>query len=132
MAVNEGTCSRLPAVELESVDSLSDSTSGDIIQTVIDRPIRLWFYPTFWARSALVVLSIILLALSTSFCIAQWLRTELVVYSECESKSSKQIWEDAYQRSLSDDGESVITVESQYGHHADDDCWGSDPLVIKE
>ena len=132
MAVNEGTCSRLPAVELESVDSLSDSTSGDIIQTIIDRPIRLWFYPTFWARSALVVLSIILLALSTSFCIAQWLRTELVVYTECESKSSKQIWEDAYQRSLSDDGESVITVESQYGHHADDDCWGSDPLVIKE
>ncbi len=75
-----------------------------------------------WIRVLLIVLSLFLFFLCSSYSIGQLLETKLDVYTTCpEPKTREEIWAHSYQKSLQN-GEVVINEESQFGWH-DESCW---------
>eukprot|EP01084_Bolivina_argentea_P231951 391053_1 len=74
---------------------------------------KLFRRSSFWMRILTLLLSIILLTLSTAYCIAQKLKVELDLVTECTPMTLPEIWE--YSASIAQPGE--LTKESQYGRH---------------
>eukprot|EP01084_Bolivina_argentea_P182215 314615_1 len=77
--------------------------------------------PLFLSRFLTILYSLILLALSTVYCLAQLLDVELDLITECKSKTRQEIWKHSYNASWKYPYQS-LAEEIQYGY-TQDECW---------
>eukprot|EP01083_Nonionella_stella_P016728 46723_1 len=87
-----------------------------------------WSKFPFCLRIFILLLTVFLLLLSTSYCVGQLLGVKLNIITECsEPKTPKQIWEHSYETYLKNGG--IMDVESQFGQ-TNDACWSTKTIEI--
>eukprot|EP01084_Bolivina_argentea_P075948 137632_1 len=84
---------------------------------------NLFLNSLLYGRFGIIILTLFLLIISLSYCVAQLYNTKLHLVQECDKKDIKEIWHNSYENSLIN-GEVVMTAESQYGH-TKEPCWYS-------
>eukprot|EP01083_Nonionella_stella_P303474 1050693_1 len=86
----------------------------------------------FCSRISTSILAILLLGVSTAYCIGQTCRTELDLITPCnEPKTRKEIWEHSAEISLKSADPGAMTPETYYGW-TDDSCWTTKRSEINE
>eukprot|EP01083_Nonionella_stella_P089477 249653_1 len=84
----------------------------------------------FWMRIVTLFLTMILLTLSTAYCIAQLIDVELKIVDLCEPKSRDEIWQIAANRA--DAIDPPLTYETQYGWNRDESCLTTRKIYFNE
>eukprot|EP01083_Nonionella_stella_P007708 22207_1 len=109
--------------------SVISSVSNNIIAAPsdVDKWCKLCTNPLFWNRFMLFVLSLLLLTLSSCYCVAQLLNVELDLITECAPLDRRDIWSHSWS-SASKYGD-ALNEESQYGY-TDDDCYTTNKYQI--
>eukprot|EP01083_Nonionella_stella_P143679 447029_1 len=98
----------------ESV-ALADLQTNLMNQFYTRKWCKLFTTHTFYGRVLILILSVLLLVLSTAYCVAQLWDVKLDLVKKCDPKTHEQIWRHSYESGLVD-GSITMTVESQYGH----------------
>ena len=77
-----------------------------------------------WVSILILILTIFLLFLSTSYLIAQLLEAKLDLITECPEpiKTREEIWRHSYESSLKYPSNEILNYETQYGL-TDEPCW---------
>ena len=84
----------------------------------------------FCVRIFALILSMLILLLSISYCVAQLLQAKLDIITPCnEEKSLEEIWQHSYESSIRDNGDIVIDEVSQFGL-TDESCWTTQKIEI--
>ena len=84
----------------------------------------------FWSRILTLFLTLILLTVAMTYCIAQTCEVELDLITECgEPKTREEIWEHSELISLKSDNPGLLTQETQHGL-TDDSCWTTKKIEI--
>eukprot|EP01084_Bolivina_argentea_P242428 406689_1 len=131
---------KLPTSTVATVVTNTDSDSGcdatpnplttntNITYSDNNKYLKLFLNKLFCVRILILLLSILLLILSVSYCIAQFINVELDLIVVCpQRKTKEQIWKHHYANSIN--GE--ISVESQYGWSTSNDkCWTTRPVSL--
>eukprot|EP01083_Nonionella_stella_P083512 230978_1 len=84
--------------------------------------------PLFWNRFMLFVLSLLLLTLSSCYCVAQLLNVELDLITECEPKEPREIWDHSW-LATSKYEPGILNEESEYGY-TEDECYTTSKYQI--
>eukprot|EP01083_Nonionella_stella_P006007 17371_1 len=84
----------------------------------------------FWTRIVTLVLTMILLTLSTAYCIAQLIDVELNIVDLCEPKSRDEIWQIA--ANLAGATDPQLTYETQYGWNSNESCLTTRKIYFNE
>eukprot|EP01083_Nonionella_stella_P043974 118610_1 len=86
--------------------------------------------PLVCSRVFALILTIILLIVSVTYCIAQPIHVELDLLTECpDVKTREQIWAHYEQRSLQSNAPGKLTKETQHGATGDN-CWTTKPFEL--
>eukprot|EP01084_Bolivina_argentea_P267455 453983_1 len=131
----ETTC--LGAIMMDSDDSNNDTKYDDTFSysAFIENDffikhrskwVKLFINPIFCGRTCGLILTLILLILSTAYCVGQLVTVKLELVKKCESKTIEQIWKHSYESSLKIKNQ-PINSESQFGH-TDDPCWTTNTI----
>ena len=82
-----------------------------------------------WIRILVLILTIFLFCLSSAFCVGQLIKTKLNIITECEPKTSEEIWAHSLASAEVIDGEPVLSPKAQFGRTSDP-CWTTKSIVI--
>eukprot|EP01083_Nonionella_stella_P268263 906789_1 len=110
--------------------SVISSVSNNIIAAPsdVDKWCKLCTNPLFWNRFMLFVLSLLLLTLSSCYCVAQLLNVELDLITECEPKEPREIWDHSW-LATSKYEPGILNEESEYGY-TEDECYTTSKYQI--
>ena len=124
------------SIELQQTTSTTSTPNGKQKENVSaaqyvqqNRYCRLLKNQMFWSRILTLLFSVILLALSTAYCIASQSTVKLELLKECDPKTSEKIWDHSYESAEFIDGQPVLSAESQFGLN-DDSCWTTKSLSV--
>ena len=106
------------------VDTTRQGTKSKSSRIHQDKWCKLLTNFQLWVRILILILSICLLFLCTSYYVAQLLEAKLDLITECPEpvKTREEIWRHSYESSLKYPPNETINYETQYGL-TDEPCW---------
>lgn len=108
---------------LMSMDTLQSMSIRNLMETnPIFRKRALSIVINVVSRTLTLGMNVLLVILSTAFCLAQLLEVHLKLYNECEPKTLEEIYHHSYLAGLQDNGSVIINDESQWGR-TEDACY---------
>eukprot|EP01083_Nonionella_stella_P228386 809465_1 len=87
---------------------------------------NLFSSPEFWGRIVTLVITLLLLSLSSAYCVGQFFYTTLHLVKQCDAKERDEIWKHSYKGGVQN-GKIEMNVTSQWGI-TNEPCWTTDTI----